>query len=173
MGQTAKTVRTKNGRTATEYRSIGTLFGSGDWRGVARGAMLCVSAVLLLIPAGESAQAQEPAVQSRLSPAKRQAVFKARMVDIENLFSSGATEEETQDYVQRLRQLANLAEASLLDKAARLELLRRKLTRVQASMGGAVEVPDEKTRAVYEAMTERLRKEEELILREISDIERR
>lgn len=112
-------------------------------------------------------------MQSRLSPAKRLAVFKARMIDIENLFSSGATGEEAQDYVQRLRQLANLAEASLVDKGARLELLRRKLTRVRASMGGAVEVPDDKSLAVHEAMTERLRKEEELILREISDIERR
>lgn len=135
--------------------------------------MLGVSAVLLLMPAGESAQAQEPPVQSRMSPTKRQAVFKARMVEIENLFSSGATAEEAQDYVQRLRHLANLAEASLVDKSARLELLRRKLTRVRASMGGAVEVPDEKSLAVYEAMMERLRKEEELILREISDLERR
>jgi len=108
-----------------------------------------------------------------MSPAKRQAVFKARMVDIENLFTSGASEDEIQDYVQRLRHLANLAESGLVEKAAWIELLRRKLVRVRASMGGVVEVPDEKSIAVYEAMMDRLRKEEELILREISELERR
>lgn len=148
-------------------------YGFANLRCLVRGVVLGISAVLLLIPAGEGAQAQEPAAQSRVPPAKRQAIFKARMVDIENLFTSGAPEDEVQDYVQRLRQLANLAEASLVEKAARLELLRRKLARIRASMGGVVEVPDEKSLAVYEAMMDRLRKEEELALREISELERR
>lgn|GEM_PF-5472285 len=148
-------------------------YGFGDRRSLVHVAVLGVFAVLLLTPAGEGARAQEPATQSRMSPAKRQAVFKARMVDIENLFTSGASEDEIQDYVQRLRHLANLAESGLVEKAAWIELLRRKLVRVRASMGGVVEVPDEKSIAVYEAMMDRLRKEEELILREISELERR
>lgn len=148
-------------------------FGFANWGRLVRRAVLGLSAVLLLTPVGESAQALEPAAQSRMTPAKRQAVFKARITDIENLFTSGASEDEIRDFVQRLRQLADLGEASLVDKSARVELLRRKLVRVRASMGGAVEVPGDKSLAVYEAMMGRLRKEEESILREMSELERR
>lgn len=137
------------------------------------GMAVVLSTTLVLTAAGESVNAQEPAAQNRMTPAKRQAVFKARLVDIEDLFTSGATEDEARDYIERLRRLADLAEASQTDKAARLDLLRRKLARVRASMGGAVEAPDERSRALYESMMIRLRAEEESILREISETERK
>jgi hypothetical protein len=108
-----------------------------------------------------------------MTPTKRQAVFNARITDIENLFTSGPSDGELREYVQRLRQLADLAEAGREDKSARAELLRRRLSRVRSTMGGVVEAPDGKSLSAYEAMMSRLRNEEEALLREISELERR
>lgn len=148
-------------------------YGTSVLQRLAGGPIFGLVALFLLEMATQNAQAQEPAIKNEAAMAKRQAIFKARIVDIENLFSSGAPKEEVKDYVQKLRQLADIAEASINEKAARLELLMRRLARIRASMGGAVEVPDEKSLAVYEAAMNRLRKEEEIILREISELERR
>lgn len=129
-----------------------------------------VLVLFMMALAEPSADAQESKLDQPAPSADRRGSISSHLTAIEDILSTDVPGAELADLIRRIRDLADLMEHAQHEPSARIEILQRKLRRIRSAMGGAVETPDEDSRAAFEVEEKYLRREEARLLAEISKL---